>query len=168
MNMKKNFNTIEVINIVSFINNVMTDEQKNALPTKVKWYLKKNMDKLVPIAKNFEEFRDGEVATLQKDWFTDEKSEEYTEVKKGENDEDINVPMRKIKAEYMDEYNNAVNDLNAKLQEILMDNNVVEIATFDMDSFVENMPDDSPVDFDCLNILSFMDETTGVVREEAE
>ena len=168
MNMKKNFNTIEVINIVSFINNVMTDEQKNALPTKVKWYLKKNMDKLVPIAKNFEEFRDGEVATLQKDWFIDEKSEEYTEVKKGENDEDINVPMRKIKAEYMDEYNNAVNELNAKLQEILMDNNVVEIATFDMDSFVENMPDDSPVDFDCLNILSFMDETTGVVKEEAE
>ena len=168
MNMKKNFNTIEVINIVSFINNVMTDEQKNALPTKVKWYLKKNMDKLVPITKNFEEFRDGEVVTLQKDWFTDEKSEEYTEVKKGENDEDINVPMRKIKAEYMDEYNNAVNELNAKLQEILMDNNVVEIATFDMDSFVENMPDDSPVDFDCLNILSFMDETTGVVKEEAE
>ena len=162
MVVNKNFSTFEVINIVSFINKVMTDEQKNALPTKIKWYLKKNMDKLVPIAKDFEEFRDGEINTLQKDWFTEEKSDEYTEERKDENNEVVNVPMRKIKPEFMDEYNVAVSDLNAKLQEILMDNNVVEITTFDMDSFVDNLPDDTPINFDCLNILSFMD------KEEAD
>ena len=165
--MKKNFSNIEVINIVAFINKVMTDEQKNALPTKMKWYLKKNMDKLGGIAQKFEEFRDGEIKVLQNEYFNEEKSEEYTDIQKDENGEDREVQMRKVKEEFMKDYTNDVNSLNAKLQEILAEVNTVEISTVDFDAFVENLPEDSPIDFDCLNILSFMDETSNVV-EEAE
>lgn len=168
MNTKtKEFTNIEVINIVSYINKIMTDEQKSALPTKFKWYLKKNMDKLTPIAAKFEEFRDAEVKELQSNYFTEEKSEEYTEKQTDPDGTEHDVPMRKVKAEFMDAYTDDVNVLNSKLQEILAEKNTVEISTVDLDAFVETLPDDSPIDFDSLNILSFMDMSTNVV-EEAE
>lgn len=169
MNMiKKSFSNLEVINIVAFVNKVMTDEQKNALPTKFKWYLKKNMDKLAPIAAKFEEFRDGEVQTLQSKYFTEEKSEEIMETQKDENGEEHEVPMRKVKAEFMDDYTDDVSVLNSKLQEILMEQNEIEISSVDLDAFVESLSDDSPINFDCLSILSFMDESSNVINEEAE
>ena len=156
--MNKKLNTLEVVNIVSYVNNVMTEEQINAIPTKVKWYLKKNMDKIRPTAKKFEDFRADEVAILQKEFFTDEKSTEYTETQKDGNGVEHEVPMRKVKDEYMDDYKEAVNKLNVKLQEILDEENEFNLSTIDFDAFVESLPDDSPIDFDCLNILSFMEE----------
>ena len=162
----KSYSNLEVINIVSFINKVMTDEQKAEMPTKMRWYLKKNMDKLMPIARKFEEFRDAEIVTLQEAYFTEEKSEEFIDKQVDENGVEQEVPMRKVKDEYMGEYTEAVNELNKRLQEILVEKNEVEIATVDLDAFVETLPDDAKIDIDCLNILSFMDENTNV-KEEA-
>ena len=71
MNKTKTFTTLEVINIVSYINNTMTSEQKEEMPTKMKWYMKKNLDKMIPIAKRFEDFRDDEIEILQKEYFTE-------------------------------------------------------------------------------------------------
>lgn len=174
MNKTKNFTTLEVINIVSYINNVMKDEQKQELPTKMKWYLKKNLDKMVPIARDFEEFRDGEIEVLQKDFFNEEKSEEYMETRRDENGNPImdaegneeTVAMRKVKEEFMGEYTKAVDELNTKLQEILVEKNKMEIACIDFDSFVEGLPEDTKIDFDSLNILSFMEETSNVEGAE--
>lgn len=166
MNEIKVFSNIEVINIVSFVNKVMTDEQKAEMPTKMRWYLKKNMDKLMPLARKFEEFRDAEIVTLQEAYFTEEKSEEFMDKQVDENGVEQEVPMRKVKDEYMGEYTEAVNELNKRLQEILVEKNEVEIATADLDAFVETLPDDAKIDIDCLNILSFMDENTNV-KEEA-
>lgn len=166
MNEIKVFSNLEVINIVSFVNKVMTDEQKAEMPTKMRWYLKKNMDKLMPIARKFEEFRDAEIVTLQEAYFTEEKSEEFMDKQVDENGVEQEVPMRKVKDEYMGEYTEAVNELNKRLQEILVEKNEVEIATVDLDAFVETLPDDAKIDIDCLNILSFMDENTNV-KEEA-
>ena len=174
MNKTKTFTTLEVINIVSYINNTMTSEQKEEMPTKMKWYIKKNLDKMIPIAKRFEDFRDDEIEILQKEYFTEEKSEEYVETRRDENGEPIKdaegneqtTNMRRVKEEFMDDYKKDVDELNAKLQEILIEKNEMEIACIDFDNFVDGLSEDSKIDFDALNILCFMDETTNVEGAE--
>lgn len=166
----KTFSTIEVVNVVAYLTDTMTEEQAKELPTKFRWNLKKNMEKFAPVAKRFEEFRDELIKELQASYFNDEKSYEYLETKKDENGNPVlneegaeeTVPMRKIKDEYFDEYEKAITELNNKLQEILAERNDYDINVVDMDTFVDNLPDDAKIDFDCLNILSFMDETTNV------
>ena len=56
----------------------------------------------------------------------------------------------------MDEYNERVNELNSKLQELLSENNEYEIYTVNMDEFVEGLPDDTKLEYDDIDILSFM------------
>ena len=173
MNMTKTFSMIETLNIVSYINNNMSEDQVKELPTKVRWNLKKNMDKLVSAAKRFEDFRDELIKELQTKYFNDEKSYEYTETKKDDNGNPVlnadgaeeTVQMRKVKDEYQEEYEAAIQELNSKLQEILGEKSDYEINTIDMDAFVDSLPNDTKIDYDCLSILSFMDETTNVKKE---
>ena len=170
--MTKMFKTIEILNIVEYITNIMKEEQHKALPTKVRWALKKNIDKLSPITKSYADFRQKLVRELQEEWFTDERSEEYIENKVdadgkpviGENGAQETETMKRIKKQYMEDYEKAVSELNRHLTDVVMEENKVDVATFDMDAFVDSLPDDSPIDFDCLNILCFMDETTNVVK----
>ena len=171
--MKKIFKNIEVLNIVAYVNQ-MPKEKADELPLKFRWNLKKNMDKLRPIAESYENFRNDQVKQLQSEWFNEEKSEEFMQVKTDENgepmkDEDgneITEPMRKIKDEYLEEYQNVVGELNGKLNEIAYEDNEVEISVVDFDAFVDALPDDSKLDFDDTLILSFMDKTTNVKEAE--
>ena len=78
---------------------------------------------------------------------------------------EITEPMRKIKDEYMDEYRKTVGELNAKLADISNETNEVEIATVDLDAFVDGLPEESKIDFDALTMLSFMDTTTNVKED---
>lgn len=176
MNVIKTFSTYEIVNICAFVNNNVTEDQIKELPTKTRWYLKKNIDKIIPIVKTYEEFRDSLVKELQEKYFTNDRSDEYLETKKDtdgnpiikEDGSEETVQMRKIKDEYLDEYTSAVNELNEKLQEILNEQNDVDISTINMDAFVENLPDDTSIGYDFLSILSFMDETTNVKVAEDE
>ena len=176
MTITKTFSTLEIINIIAFLNNNVKEEQMKELPTKFRWNLKKNTDRITPIARRFEEFREDLVKELQNVYFTDEKSYEYTETKTDENGNPVlksdgteeTTSMKKVKDEYMDDYNEAVKELNAKLQEILMEKNDVEINAMNLDNLVEALPDDTCIDFDCLSILCFMDETTNVKKEDVE
>jgi hypothetical protein len=143
------------------------------LPTKFRWNLKKNLDRVTPFAKRFEEFRNDLIKELQDKYFTEEKSYTYAETKRDENGNPVlkddgteeTVEMKKIKDEYLDEYNEAVVDLNTRLQEILAEKNDIEINGMDLDALVDSLSDDTTIDFDCLSILCFMDETTNVKKE---
>ena len=171
--MKKNFKNIEVLNIVAYVNN-MSKEKVDELPLKFRWNMKKNMDKLRPIAESYETFRNERIQELQTEWFNEEKSEEFMQPQIDENgnpikDEDgneITEPMRKIKDEYMDDYRKVVNELNDKLNEIAYENNEVEISTVDFDAFIDSLPDDSIINFDDVTMLSFMDTTTNVIDDK--
>ena len=61
--MKKEFQLIEVLNLVNYFNNLPV-EKKNALPLKVHYAFKKFIDKITPDAKRFEEFRDEELKKI--------------------------------------------------------------------------------------------------------
>ena len=150
----------EALNIASW-NAQLTEEKRNAIPMKVRFYLKKFLAKILPDIKQFEEFRDSELKALQDEYFNDEKSIERQVPKKDENGNDVldadgNIEMeatRVVKDEYLEEYQVKVDELNKKLMEILNEQNTYECSTFDVDKFVENLPDDTPLEYDDINII---------------
>jgi len=149
--MKKEFYNIEVVNVVAAINQILGDSEKaKDLPIKFRWALKKNIAALTPTVKNFEEFRQELIDELQKEYFNEEKSH----IEKDEDDNEI----RKVNDEFMEEYNNKVNELNEKLQELLAEKNEYEISTVDMDEFVNGLPDNTALEFNDIEIFSFMEE----------
>lgn len=174
MNMYKTFTSLETLNIVSFINQFSSNSEKmDSLPLKFKWNLSKNLKKLAPIAQDYEAFRDKELQKIQHSWFDEEHSEEFMQTKYGadgkpeldESGAEITEPARKIKDEYMDEYRKVVEELNGKLNEIITENNKIELSCVDFDEFVENLPDDTKLDIQDLNMLSFMDTVTNITKE---
>ena len=175
MNITKNFSTLEILNIVAFINAFTSNSEKiDCLPLKFKWNLSKNFKRLAPIAQDYEAFRDKEIQEMQKAWFDEEHSDEFMQPKldadgnpmKDESGAEITEPARKIKDEFIDEYIKVRDDLNKRLTEIVSESNMVEITTVDFDEFVDNLPDDTKLDIQDLNMLSFMDETTNVKEAE--
>ena len=168
--MKKtlDINKLEAINIVAFYNQ-MPEEVAAELGIKIRWVLKKVVAKILPDAKEFEEFRDKEIKNLQERFFTDEKSEEGFQTKVDENgnpilDEsgtEVTEPIRKIKEEYMNEYQEAVADLNHKLEEILTERCTYQFDGVNMDEFVASLPDDTKIDFHTLEMLEAVVGTEG-------
>lgn len=162
--------TIEAVNIVSFYNQ-LTEDQAKELGVKIRWALKKAVSKIAPDVREFEEFRDKEVKVLQDNYFTDEKSDEIMRTKVDENGNpilddngaEVTELVRKVKDEYIDEYQNAVQELNKRLEEILAEKNTYEFEGVNMDNFVANLPDDTSLDF---NTLEMIDAILGVNGEE--
>ena len=149
--MKKEFYNIEVVNVVAAVNGILGNAEKvKDLPIKFRWALKKNLGVLSPTVRNFEEFRQELIDELQKEYFNEEKSH----IDKDENDNEI----RKVNDEYMEEYENKVQELNGKLQELLAEKNEYEISTVDMDAFVNGLTEDTALEFNDIEIFSFMEE----------
>lgn len=172
--LKKQFSCLEILNIVAFANQFTADSEKmDCLPLKFKWNLSKNMKKLAPIAQEYEEFRNGELQKLQGKFFDEEHSDEIMQPKIGadgkpevdETGAEVTEPARRVKEEYMEDYRAAVDELNSKLNEIVMEQNVVELSCVDFDEFVDSLPDDTKLDIQDLTMLSFMDEVTSTITE---
>ena len=150
--MKKEFYNIEVVNVVAAINHILSNPEKvKELPIKFRWALKKNIAAISPTVKNFEEFRQELIDELQKEYFNDEKSHI-------EKNEETGEELRKVNDEFMDDYNVKVKELNEKLQELLGEKNEYEISTVDMDKFVDGLSEDTALEFDDIEIFSFMEE----------
>ena len=169
----KSFNSLEVLTICNFINQ-LTPEKNDKLGLKLRWAIKKGFDKLSPIAKQYEDFRNEIVNELQKAYFDEEHSEEFMQPKldaEGKpmvdaDGNEVTEPMRRIKEEFMDDYQAAVAEANRKLQEIAEEKNDIEIDTFDIDAFVENLDDDGVLTFEDLTMLTAFDESTNVKEAE--
>ena len=153
--MTKELLNVEVVNLVQSINRLLTNAEKvRELPIKIRWAIKKNINVFSPTVKSFEDLRRELIDELQKEFFNEEKSHIITE-----NDEDGNgEEVRQVNDEYMDEYNERVNELNSKLQELLGENNEYEIYTVNMDEFVESLSNDTKLEYSDIDMLSFMGE----------
>lgn len=155
--MKKSFLNVEVINVMAAMRTLLEDEKKvKELPIKLRWALKKNMSALSNTVDDFEAFRQELVEELQNEYFSnDEKSyPAMVEVPGQEEPQE----GRKVKEEYLEEYEKRVEELNTRLQELLREENEYEIRTVDLDAFVENLADDTSLTFDDVDMLSFMDK----------
>ena len=95
--------------------------------------LKRNMKTLREIADSFYEFKNEEDAKIREKFTTDEMSEE--KMIKDENGTD--VPGRVVKDEYLDDLKKVQEEVQAKLNEILMDTEEVNLYIINLEDEVE-------------------------------
>ena len=149
---KLTITNFEALNIASW-NAQLTKEKLDAMPLKIRYYLKKLTSKLMPDIQEFESFRDTEYQKLQDKYNNDEMSYNAEETTTDEDGNEKKQTVRKIKDDYLDEYQKEVNSLNEKLIEILSEKNTYECNTVDIDDIVENLPEDTPLEFDDINMI---------------
>ena len=145
------------IPMIAAVNEVAWYEQEkdslSVLSVKARWNLKKNMKALGELAQQFNEFRDNIQGELRERYTTDEMSDE-AEVDDGNGNK---VPGRKVKDEYLEEYNRDVNEMNAKLVDLLNEMEDVDLYYIDMDAEVENLPDGAELSDAAMDMLSLFD-----------
>lgn len=146
-NTKKEMYLIEVVNVVAWANQ-LTPEKLNKIDFKVRWALKKSLAKLAPDANEFESMRNDALQSIQTKWFSEEYSEPYKD-----GDDPANEETRKVKDEYLDEYKAEVDELNAKINEVLSEKSTYEIYTADIDSWVNSLDSLEPLEFNDIEIL---------------
>lgn len=157
--MRKTLQTIEILNIVAFIEDAIKTKKIDELGIKARWAIKKSSKELFEVDSKFKEFKEELESGLKDDYFmNDEKSEPTKLIQKDENGQDVEVDGRKVKASYMNEYNQALENINAKLREVLFDDNEVEINVFDVDEEINKLTDDSKFTFEDLEMLSVFDK----------
>lgn len=155
----KTFTTAEIVNIVGFLNHIIETKTIDELSVKFKWAIRKSMKDLVEVDSKFKEFREEYINELRTKYFMDdEKSEPTTLIEKDENGNDIEVDGRKVKPEYLEEYNKELNNINDKLHEILIEDNDVTISVINIDAEIDKLPDDTKFTFEDLEMLSVFDK----------
>lgn len=153
--MTKKLLVVECININDWYNKVRADKNKlNGLSISTLWALRKNMKKIAETVDSFNELKASLENELQEEFFNEKKSEEVTV--KGENGEDI--PARKVKDEYFNDYQKKINELNGKLNELAMTKENYDFASINMDKEIERLNTNCNLDMDDLDILSIFEQ----------
>lgn len=159
--MTKELLVMECININGWYNQIRADKNKlNGLSVSTLWALRKNMKKITETVDSFNELKSSLENELQEEFFNDEKSEET--MVKDENGED--TPARKVKDEYFTEYQNKINELNGKLNELAITKESYEFTPIDMEKEIERINVDCNLDMDDLDMLSIFEQN----EKEAE
>lgn len=153
--MTKELLVMECININGWYNQVRQDKNKlNGLSVKTLWALRKNMKKIAEIADYFKEFKEGLEQEIKDDFFNSEKSEE-TIVKDNEGNE---TPAQKVKDEYLQDYQTRINEINGKLNELVLTKEEFDFTPIDIESEVERLDTDCNLNMDDLDILSVFEQ----------
>lgn len=149
--MTKELLVMECININGWYDQVRQDKNKlNGLSVKTLWALRKNMKKIAEVADYFKEFKEGLEQEIKDDFFNSEKSEE-TVVKDNEGNE---TPAQKVKDEYLQDYQTRINEINGKLNELVLTKEEFDFTPIDIESEVERLDTDCNLNMDDLDILS--------------
>ena len=153
--MTKELLVMECININGWYNQVRQDKNKlNGLSVKTLWALRKNMKKIAEVTDYFNEFKENLEKEVKDDFFNEEKSEETT-VKDSDGNE---TPAQKVKDEYLAEYQEKVNEVNKKLNELVLTKEEFDFTPIDIESEVERLDTDCNLNMDDLDILSVFEQ----------
>lgn len=153
--MTKELLVMECININGWYNNIRADKNKlNGLSVSTLWALRKNMKKIAETVNSFNELKTSLENELQEEFFNDEKSEET--VVKGNNGED--TPARKVKDEYFNAYQNKINELNGKLNELAITKEKFDFTPINMEKEIERLDTDCNLNMDDLDMLSVFEQ----------
>lgn len=158
--MKKNLYVLEAVNCVAFYNQLINDkETMDKLPLKIKWNLKRAIEKMRDDVKSYEEFREGELQKIR-DVYFDETHADKTLIPELDDsgnpvvDDDGNEVMKdglQVKEEYLEEYQNVIKEFNSKIEDILKEQNTYEYNGINIDEYIDSI--DESVGFDTLNMI---------------
>ena len=132
---------------------VQEKDTLSVLSVKARWNLKKNMKELDNIASQFHEFKTNLEEELRAKYTTDEKSNETAL-------EDGNIG-RKVKDAYLEDSQKDVEEMNAKVSELLYEDEEVNLYVIDMDEEVERMADDADLSDAAMDMLSLFEDIEG-------
>ena len=152
--MVKKLRVIECIGVKQWYDQVRAEKKIDNLTVSTLWALRKNMKLITDIVNNFNEFKSGLEEQLQAEYFTEEKSQITTI--QDQNGEDVSV--RKVKDEFLSEYQEKVVEINEKLKEVV--NNIEELtfSSIDMNKEIERLGSSCALNMDDLDILSIFEE----------
>lgn len=154
----------QVFEVVGWYNNDFKKNKRNeVLPLKLQLDLQRNIGSLIEAAQSYEKVCKQLVMNVQKEYFTEEKTIEEKKIQKDENGEEKEVFEHILKDEYKEEYNEKINDINEKIQELGKEGEVYTLRVFDLDTFVDSNP---ALTVDDLYMLTFMDENSEKIVEE--
>lgn len=152
--MTKEFLVLECININAWYNTIRSNKKLNGLSVPTLWALKKNMSKINDVVTNFNEFKESLESELKENYFNDEKSETTTIT----NDDGTTSQVQKVKDEYINEYQEEVNRLNGKLNDLAMTKETFDFSPIDMDKEIERIGESCNLDMDDLDMLSAFED----------
>lgn len=147
--MTKTISVIAALNETSWYEK-NSEEVKNLSAT-ARLALKRNMRILNEMASEFRELQQELNQELQNKYSTDQKSIE-TEI---EDAEGHKQPGRKVKDEFIKEYQKDIDESNLKLDELLRDEDEVELYVIDLDAEIERIDaKDLNISDEALDMLS--------------
>ena len=153
---KKIYKTIPVIAAVNEVAWYGQEKDKlNCLSVKARWNLKKNIKELEKISSQYDELRNELDTELRDKYSTDEKSIE-TEIDQPDGSKQ---PGRRVKDEYLEEYQKDIQDMNNKINELLSDTEEVALYIIDIDAEVERMDDDAELSDAAMDMLSLFESS---------
>lgn len=159
--MKKELTVLNAINCVTFYNQVLSgDNSLDALPLKIKWALKRAVEKMAPDVTAFEELREKEITKVRDIYFDEEHSFKKVMPKLDDSGNPVidnegnpvEEEVLQVKDEYIDEYKEAITKLNEKLTEITTEKNTYEYNGINMDDYIDSI-DDSKISFEAINMI---------------
>jgi hypothetical protein len=164
MEKKRVTKTFKVYEIVALVNwyEGFYESKLRELPIKTQWLLDKNIKTMIADAKDFMTFREGIIKNIKEKYFTDEKTEDFESEQKDENgnivrDENGKVvmqKMKKVKDEFLEEYQKELEGINNELESVASEGKEYAISLIDIDGLIEELPDDSNINIDDLNMIA--------------
>lgn len=164
---------IETLNIVAWYKDFSEKKRNKELPVRVQFDLQRNVTKLTEAAQNLEKFRNELLQDIQDEYFKNDEKSYDADIEKTDSNGNVILDDkgnkvaekgRKVKEEFIAEYQGKLSDADGKYREVAIDTDEYLIKVFDLDAFVDGLADDTKLELDDLNMLSFMDAN----REENE
>ena len=163
---EKTYSLFEVLNLCAWYNNFFakeSDQKKSklkSLPLRTQWNLQQNIKQLIPDAEAYEKFRNDAIADVQKEYVQNNKFEtiQVTDLDKQGNpvlDNEGNPSThqeKRIKDEYIDEYNEKITPINDQLVKMLSDKKTYTIIVIDLDAIID--ADNGVIEVSDLDMLS--------------
>ena len=157
----------QVLNVVGWYNNDFKKNKKNeVLPLKLQLDLQRNIGSLIDAAQSYEKICKQFVMNIQKEYSTDEKANKIKKIQKDEDGKENEVFEYVLKDEFKAEYNEKINDINEKIQELGKEGEIYTLRVFDLDAFTDSLMEDTNLTVDDLYMLTFMDENSEKIVEE--
>ena len=152
--MIRKLKVIECIGVKQWYDQARAEKKFDNLTVSTLWALRKNIKPIIDIVNNFNDFKSGLEEELQAEYFTEEKSQVVTI--KNQNGQDIQA--RKVKNEFLSEYQEKVAEINEKLKEIVDNIEQFSFSAIDINKEIERLGSSCVLNMDDLDILSIFEE----------
>ena len=112
----KNIYTIVAVNVIGWYGKEDTQDRLKKLPLTFQYAIKKNLRDVATITEEFNKFKEEKENDIRTKWFSNDDFSYSTTITQDDGQE---VEGRKIKDEYITQYQEEINSFNKELEKLL-------------------------------------------------